>query len=62
MKNRKIRFLSSIAGNEDPRYDLRTFGFQTGDLAELHPDLAAAWIASGIAEDAAPATAAPKKK
>lgn len=61
MKKRKIRFLTGIAGNADARYELPIFGFEAGDVTELHPDLAAAWIAAGIAEEIDPATA-PKKK
>jgi len=39
----------SIAGGPEPRHDLGEFSFRPGQVAELHPDLAAAWIACGHA-------------
>lgn len=43
----------SIAGNADPRYNLEEFSFQPGQIADVDPDLAQAWIASGVALPAA---------
>lgn len=46
----KVRMTVSIAGNAEPRYELPEFSFAPGDEVELHPELAAAWIAAGHAE------------
>lgn len=47
----EVKILTSIAGHAEPKYDLHhSFSFVAGETATLHPDLAAAWIASGIAE------------
>ena len=46
----KVKMLTSIAGNANPVYDLPDHGYQFGQVVELHPDLAALWIASGKAE------------
>jgi hypothetical protein len=54
----KVLILMSIAGNEDPLYDLPHFSFSPGDIVELDDDLASAWIDSGIAGDP-PASKAP---
>jgi len=45
-----VRFLVSIAGNAEPMYDLPEFSFSPGDTANLHDDLAAAWIDAGHVE------------
>lgn len=48
----KVRMRVSIAGNPEPRYGLATsFSFAPGDEVDLHPDLAAAWLANGHAEE-----------
>jgi hypothetical protein len=46
----KIRMLTSIAGNADPRYGLDSFSFAPNAVVDVHKNLAAAWIASGAAE------------
>lgn len=50
MKNVKVEMLTSIAGLPEPRYGLGDFGFSTGQIVELHPDLARAWISGGLAK------------
>lgn len=45
----KVKMLTSIAGLANPDYDLPEHGFQAGDIAELHPKLAEAWVEAGIA-------------
>jgi hypothetical protein len=47
----KVRMCVSIAGHPEPRYDLDSFSFAPGDEVDLHPELAAAWLASGHAEE-----------
>jgi hypothetical protein len=47
----KVRMRVSVAGNPEPRYDLASFSFAPGDEVDLHPELAAAWLASGHAEE-----------
>lgn len=49
----RILIQVSIAGNADPRYNLDEFGFQPGQVADIDPGLAQAWIASGVALPAA---------
>lgn len=50
-KKTKIKMLTSIAGNADPRYDLtHDFSFEVGKVYDVHAALAQAWIAGGIAE------------
>jgi hypothetical protein len=47
----KIRFLQSIGGLADARYDLpREWSYAPGDRATIHKTLALLWIASGVAE------------
>ena len=46
----KIKLLTSIAGNAEPAYDQAEFGYAPGQIVEVHPNLAAAWIGSGLAE------------
>lgn len=45
----KIQIIQSIAGHEQPIYDLADFSFAPGSIVEVHDALAEAWIASGIA-------------
>ncbi len=45
----QITMQTSIAGHADPRYGLPDFGFAPGQVVDVHPDLAAAWVAAGIA-------------
>jgi hypothetical protein len=46
----KIKFLTAIAGNADPRYDLdRSWSFFPGEVATVHKELAGHWIKAGIA-------------
>jgi hypothetical protein len=47
----KVKMLTSIAGNANPRYDLPEHSFAPQQVVDLHPQLAAAWIHSGIAEE-----------
>lgn len=58
-KSVKVEMLVSIAGLPDPQYGLGEFGFGTGQIVELHPDLARAWIACGHAKSVEPVMAAP---
>lgn len=48
-KKIKVKMLVSVAGNADERYDLPSHGYGAGQIIELHPELAASWIASGRA-------------
>lgn len=48
-KKVKVRMTTSIAGNPEPLYDLDGFSFQPEQIVELHPDLAKAWLTSGLA-------------
>jgi len=50
----KVEMLTSIAGNPEPRYGLDDFAFSPGQVVDLHPDLARAWIAGGLAKAAVP--------
>ena len=50
MKKIKVKMLTSIAGLANPDYDLPEHGYTVGDIVELHPQLAEAWIQSGTAE------------
>lgn len=50
MKKVKVQIVKSIAGLRDPTYDLPEFDYQPGQIVELHPKLAKAWIASGTAK------------
>ncbi len=45
----KVTMRVSIAGGPEPVHGLGEFSFRPGQAVELHPDLAAAWIASGNA-------------
>ena len=49
MKRTKVKMCISIAGNADPNYDQPEFGYAPGQVVEVHPILAEAWIASGTA-------------
>lgn len=58
----RVKVLEARAGLADERYNLPDFSFRPGEEVELHDDLAAAWIESGIAaavEEAEPAEAEP---
>jgi hypothetical protein len=47
----KVRILTGIAGNAMPHYDIGgDFMFRPGEVTLLDSELAAAWIAGGIAE------------
>lgn len=46
----KVKFLQSIAGGPAPVYDLGEHSFAVGEVAEVHPDHAAALISGGMAE------------
>lgn len=61
MKKIKVKMLTSISGNADGNYELESFSYGPGEIAEIHPKLAEAWIAGGIAErfDVDAATEAP---
>ena len=50
MKKVKVRMLTGIAGLPNPMYDLPEHGYAPGDIVELHPALANAWIEAHIAE------------
>ncbi|HEV2463552.1 MAG TPA: hypothetical protein VGT04_07095 [Acidobacteriaceae bacterium] len=51
--------LESIAGHAMPHYGITgTFSLAPGDEPELHDELAAKWISSGIAERAETSIAA----
>jgi hypothetical protein len=50
MQKIKVKLLTSIAGHSDERYDQPDFGYAPGQEVELHPDLATAWVSSGLAE------------
>jgi hypothetical protein len=50
MQKIKVKLLTSIAGHSDEKYDQPDFGYAPGQEVELHPDLAAAWVSSGLAE------------
>lgn len=60
-KKVRVRIETSIAGAADPLYDLPEHSYKQGVIISVHPNLAEAWTASGIAsyEEVAPAT--PKK-
>lgn len=49
-KKVKVEMLTSIAGNPDPRYGPGDISFSIGEIVELHPDQAKAWIAGGLAK------------
>lgn len=51
-KQTKVKMLVSIAGHAEPRYDHADFSLAPGDVVELHPDLADAWVKGGHAEAA----------
>ena len=57
----KVKILTSIAGHADPRYDLRDFSFRPGEEADVHDELAAAWIESGVAVALPRPIVAPKR-
>lgn len=46
----KIKIKQSIAGNADESYGLESFSFAPGQVVEIHDELAAAWLASEVAE------------
>lgn len=48
----KVCMCVSIAGHAEPMYGLGDFSFSPGDVVDLHPDLAEAWLANGHAEAA----------
>lgn len=50
MQKIKVKLLTSIAGHSEERYDQPDFGYAPGQVVELHPELATAWIGSGLAE------------
>jgi hypothetical protein len=50
MQKIKVKLLTSIAGHSDEQYDQPDFGYAPGEVVELHPKLAAAWVSSGLAE------------
>jgi hypothetical protein len=50
MKKVEVKMLTSIAGLANPMYDLPDHCYAFGDIVEVHPNLAEAWIQSGIAE------------
>jgi hypothetical protein len=63
----KVRMLVSIAGNPNPQYGMAEgFSYRPGEAVDLHPTLAAHWIASGnaaaITEDSLPAKRTKKKQ
>jgi hypothetical protein len=59
----KIKFLQSIAGRADERYDLpREWSFAPGETAIINKTLALLWIESGVAELVAEEKKADEKK
>ena len=49
----RVRVLTSVAGMPMPHYGIPgQFGYQPGQVVSLHPQLAEAWINSGIVEKA----------
>lgn len=50
MKKVKVEMLTSIAGNPDLRYGPDDINFSIGEIVELHPDQARAYIAGGLAK------------
>lgn len=50
MKKVKVEMLTSIAGNPDLRYGQEDINFSIGQIVELHPDQARAYIAGGLAK------------
>lgn len=48
-KKVKVEMLTSIAGNPDLRYGPDSINFSIGEIVDLHPDQARAWIAGGLA-------------
>jgi hypothetical protein len=52
----RVRILTSIAGLALPHYNIPgDFGYQPGQIVSMHPELAEAWIDSGIVERVADA-------
>jgi len=49
MKRTKVKMCVSISGSPDPRDPAIALEFRPGQVVELHPDLAEAWIGSGLA-------------
>jgi hypothetical protein len=47
MQKIKVKLLTSIAGHSDEQYDQPDFGYAPGEVVELHPNLAAAWVSLG---------------
>lgn len=45
----KVTIAISIAGHAEPLYDQEPFSYSPGQVVDLHPDLARAWIMSGVA-------------
>lgn len=56
-----VKIQTSIAGHADPRYELDDFSFRPGEEVEVHDDLAAAWIESGVAAPIADPSAKPSR-
>lgn len=47
----RVRMMANVNGLAMPHYDIRAeFAHTEGEVVELHPKLAKAWIASGQAE------------
>lgn len=59
-KTVKVEMLVSIAGLPEPRYELGDFSFAMGQVVDLNPDLARAWVAGGIAKAVAASAPVPE--